>query len=451
MKYISEANLFDIQNKTSDVIGQLPDPYDTSRYMSRQDTLADSNSYNIEYIENSYLYNGILRFRVSGYSRASKKKQEKYIESSMGGNYQKSNFPDLVPVEYTVHIKPITNTGFTNQLLDLESISDLASCDIEVFCTCRDFRYTFMNMAYKAAEYSVFNTRYGIFPIQKADAVGGLVRYSKKYSQYSGSEESNVRNPLNSGSVCKHILAVLNLFSDPYGVFGSDINTINDEIEKRKESNRPILKIEHEDLFSKYTDSTGMPVGRQRIDKERRRKIATIKRLVSDIEENNFNANLYGLTYTDDLDELGFALKQDLANYDEYYRNKVREEKIEILNKLQTETDPDKIEELENKFSSLRDENKYLPDNWETVYSDIDYMISELKYKKLQQEFISKTTATNYIGDKDDLDFTEINLDDIQSSFSDQTSGARFGEDEDYDIYRENKVVSFDKFLTLND
>ena len=157
------------------------------------------------------------------------------------------------------------------------------------------------------------------------------------------------------------------------------------------------------------------------------------KYLLDELEANNYENYTLSINSVDDLEDCGQSLKQELLNFDEYYRNRVREQRMQMLAQLTYGTNPNKIEELNAMIEYLGNDNKYLPSNWSTTFSDLDYKISEMKFRK----------ESSNMEDKDNTFYQQsYDIDDLDNLFADDSFDM-----EGYNVYGEGVVKKFENFL----
>ena len=182
--------------------------------------------YSVEYVRNSYYHSGIFRFIIR-------------TEANPRGGSS----------EYEMMIKPRVAPNSYNDLI--------SNVNVEIFCSCNDFRFTFMNLAYKAIHKL---SKFGIFPIR--DRIINSDEFAYSYTKYNiqtgntehhnidawnhsslpryrfiqdtGREDAPTKNPQQRGALCKHLIMLFDGLLD--SSFG-DSDLINEEIIKRKGEN----------------------------------------------------------------------------------------------------------------------------------------------------------------------------------------------------------------------
>lgn len=329
--------------------------------------------YTVTYNQNSYYNTGIFTFEIRG------KRPLLYGYKDGKPMFARNRKRLLEEAVHEVRIKPKTV---------IYNADELQQVDVDIFCTCNDFRYVFMYMAYKGfvkAPYNAIKT-YGLVPVDKTD----LKRYSDDSNHLSGREDAPIRNPFSQGALCKHSLLVIDRLM--YDIDFNLIDSMQQDILDRNSTDVPTyFEVADNDNFktdAQYYDRNGKLKNKSQIILARKSKIAQLKNIIYDLK---FGVPSYfikgGVT---NFDALKTVIVGQLVEWDAYYINKA---------------------EIENELAT-----KYLPDLYELDYIELADDIESLRYEIDFKNTVTDDTISSYLDSLDDK--KKKDLDDLLAILS---------------------------------
>lgn len=314
-----EFNLDDLIDLSDEEINQGDD---LSPTINRLNTASFIQNHVIIYKENTFYNSGIFQFKVIG------RRPNAYGSDENGLRYVRDKSRVGTKSEHIIQIRPKT---------EMKSIDDLATVEVDLSCTCKDFQYVFMNMAYRGYRRGFGGKiqEYGLVP------VSGSGRYG---------EDANIRNPDHMGALCKHALLVADTLlsaSDSYILkkMDADIQDRAGTIEVKGVTTERPGEGELIQFEDKFYDRNGKLKHKSKIKKARDKKIQQIIELIKDTEYSGLPS--YRGNFASSFEDFKKNMLQILVDFDAYYINKAEEEGV--------------------------DETKYLPDDYQDSYDDLDF------------------------------------------------------------------------------
>lgn len=389
------------RTQMTDEYGDVYDAAGNPKNVRLYDYVPMSSVYDIKYEQNSFYVVGIFEFTIETDT------------NRKGGNSK-----------YTLMIKP---SRIPNSFEDL-----LYNIDVEVFCSCNDFRFTFMNHSYSSF-YEFSYGKFGIFPIKDRldlkrdveyeygvynvtdDSISpqdmssydfkSLPRY--KHTWDTGKEDAPTRNPHRQGAVCKHLIF---LFDSLRKQTMSFVDDVKKDIELENSNRVKPIQFNIDKTFRKdfeMLSDNPMMVKRIRTD-----KINNIKRItLSDIKNNN--VIIFNINAANNISLLKKAVLTDLSDYDMSYIKKAK---------------------LENKVPEY-----YLGNNWKKSYIELETFFDNLKekYDNEQTYLKNQIKGDDYNNSVNDIISNSVTFDDL------------FNNDEDKykDLLSLHKYEDFNKFI----
>jgi hypothetical protein len=373
--------------------------------INRQVTKDFIDNYTVSYNENSYYNTGILEFEVRG---------NRNLIYGYKDGYPMFNPKNRLRDEsiHTVRIKPKT---------ELTNIDDLNNVDVDIFCDCNDFRYVFMDKAYKGFVGMAGSLqKYGLVPITSYSR--SLIRYLDKFSNFSGREDAPVRNPNNKGALCKHLLLVIDKL-----IVNPDITLLEQiqaNIEDRVSTEVFTLDIDNNDNLQfdkRFYDSNGKLKHKSKIIQLRNSKIKQLENIIIDAMYGTTTFTFKG-SLVDNIEDFKTNLIQNLVEYDSYYIEKAS---------------------LENK-----NVNEYLPDDFEKDYAllamKVDELAANLDFKEFEKDVDSIMVMDTQFDDET-LDKIDRYVNDI-SDEDDNIDDILYGEDDFGNIFEGKYIKNFNNF-----
>lgn len=343
-----EFNLIDLYELSDEQIIQGKGLNPTINRFFTQNYIRD---YKVVYKENSYYNKGVFEFVVSG------------MRGTHYATNKKIKDPERVNTlsSHIVKIRP---------KYELNNLDELENTEVDIYCNCNDFKYVFMDMAYKGYKSMASKiSKYGIVPV----SIGG-------------DTTAYIRNPYNKGALCKHALLTVERImydQDPYL-----LDKMEKDILDRVERSVPVLRTKpgEDDLIQfddQFYDRDGKLKHKSKITISRDKKIQQLRFLIKDAEDNGLR------NYTGDFDTAFDSFKQNilqtLMDFDSYYINKANEENIV--------------------------ETKYLPDNYQDSYDDLSYEVDRIKSIVSYKNAIPDDLLNFAFDSMDDSDIDDITKD----------------------------------------
>ena len=409
IKGINELNLHDISQASNTTIRQgfgLPDTID------RNDSKDEIQHYGIFYRTGSFLKTGVFEFDISGIRR------KKYADTTLGPKYRKDKDRVGTIAKYRIRIKPSK---------EITSYTQLLNEHIYIYCGCKDFRYVFMDTAFRGLGYHM--EKYGLIPITEHPDFVNLKRLTPEYDAVADKKKANVRNPRGDGSACKHILYLADLLND-YNI--ENVDAVIKDIKKRKEylekkaTEQPLRAIKT-GQDKRFVDDEGMPKGRQQIERERDKIIRSILSInANDIKRNKL-LNLGDFKTSEDREAIKSNARQKLWEFDSYYIRKAQEE-------------------IDSGATHIKETTYYLPDDWEEAYEKIEKHFEEI-FSDLDKQAEIEDLTRDRIKKGTKLGRTEI--DDILDAEpeDDIDKVLNPSDDEIGDILGESHIINYKNFL----
>jgi hypothetical protein len=310
-----EFNLIDLYDLSNEEIEQGDGLNSTINRFETEDYIRHAK---VEYKPNSYFNKGVFEFIVK-YRRGINYAAGKKIRDAKRRNQLS---------EHTVRIRP---------KFELNSLEELENVEIDLHCTCNDFLYVFMDMAYNGYKQMAGKiAKYGMVP-----STGGVGK-------------AHVRNPNNRGALCKHSLLVVERIM--YDQDPSLLNKMASDIKDRfgKESFQVRTAPGEDDLIQfddKFYDENGRPKHRSKIAIARKKKIQQIINLIRETE--HIGLRDFRGSFEDGYSDFRESIMQMLLDFDSYYIGKA---------------------DSENKAVT-----KYLPNDYEDAYDELNYQLDRAK------------------------------------------------------------------------
>lgn len=389
------------RTEQTDDYGNVYDKNGDQKYVKLYDYISMDSVYTIRYEINSFYVSGNFEFTIETNN------------NRKGGNSK-----------YTLMIKP---SRIPSSYEDL-----LYNIDVEVFCSCNDFRFTFMNHAYTSL-YNFSFGKFGIFPIGDRISMKKDVEYEygtyysnndevisqnmssydnqslPRYKHYwdSGKEDAPTRNPSRKGAVCKHLIFLFDMMRKQTLPFVEDVKN---DIELENSNRVKPIQFNIDKTFRQgYKVISDNP---KMVKKIRTEKISNIKRItLMDIKSNN--VIIFNINASNNIDLLKKAVLTDLSNFDSDYIKKAK---------------------IENKIPDF-----YLGKNWEKSYLELETFFDNLKekYENEQRYLKSQIKVNDYNSSVNDIIQNSSMFDDL------------FNNDEDkyQELLNKHKYDDFNKFI----
>jgi len=363
MKKLNEFNVNDLYSFSDEEIHQS----DGFKTINRRVTSDYINSYSVSYEANSYYNRGEIEFTVRGRRQEMRKIGNRVVYGFKDGEYKYIKDPKRAKgtANHTVIIKPKHQ---------IDEVDDLNKLDVDIYCSCNDFRYVFMNMAYNGHKMLANKiNEYGLVPI----------------SYGSDDQPAVLRNPHNMGALCKHVLLVI----EQLKIDRSLRKRIQKDITDRRDSmlgDLPVTELPKDDLVDfkdRYYDRDGRLKHKSKIKLSRDKKIQQVIDLIRETEYSGLKN--YKGDFESSYDDFRKNMLQILMDFDSVY-----------LEKAEKEGSPD---------------TKYLPDNYQFSYDDISYELDKAMSVISYSTDMTDATIDHSLDkfDDDEIDAIDRGLDTI--------------------------------------